>query len=98
MKRMAFAALVVAGLMAGCGSPDRDSEVAAIEHLKQKLSPREVISDDPDVVQLLEMYRTFVADFPDDSLAPVYLIEAAEMNIAIDDPMQAVALLDTAIA
>lgn len=84
--------------MAGCTSPNRDLEVAAIEKIKQELSPREIISDDPDVSRLLGMYATFVAHFPDDSLAPIYLREAADINITIDEPMQAVALLDSAIA
>lgn len=96
MKRMILCLLGVA-LLASCG-PNRDKQLKEIENREQSLSTLDRLAEDDEVDQLLELYRTFAADFPDDSLAPVYLMRAADMNISLGNTDEAVALLDTVIS
>ena len=98
MKRFIILGLSAIALLTTACSNNREREIAAIENLRQELSPREIISDDPDVTRLLDLYSKFAAHFPDDSLAPIYLRDAADMNISIGNSLQAVELLDTVIS
>ncbi|MBQ8703023.1 MAG: tetratricopeptide repeat protein [Bacteroidales bacterium] len=90
--------IVLAGvlLLAGC-APNREKQLKAIEEHEQALSSLDIISDDGDLDAMLSLYRTFAADFPDDSLAPVYLQRAADVSISVGRQEQAVALLDSVI-
>lgn len=93
-KTLALLSAVV--LLAAC-SPNREKQLKAIEEHEQTLSSVDIIADDSDIDALLALYRTFAADFPDDSLAPVYLQRAADMSISIGRQDQAVGLLDSVI-
>lgn len=83
-------------LLAGC-APNREKQLKAIEEHEQALSSLDIIADDSGIDAILALYRTFAADFPDDSLAPVYLQRAADVSISIGRQEQAVALLDSVI-
>ena len=83
-------------LLASC-SPNREKQLKAIEEQEQALSTLDMISDDSDLSNMLSLYRTFAKDFPDDSLAPVFLQRAADMNISLGQPEQAISLLDSII-
>lgn len=94
-----FSILIISGvlLLAACG-PNREKQLKAIEEQEQALSSLDMITDDSDLDAMLSLYRTFAADFPDDSLAPVYLQRAADISISKGRQDQAVALLDTVIS
>ena len=79
-----FSILIISGvlLLAACG-PNREKQLKAIEEQEQALSSLDMITDDSDLDAMLSLYRTFAADFPDDSLAPVYLQRAADMSISM---------------
>lgn len=83
-------------LLAACG-PNRDKEIQAIEEHEQGLSTLTVSTDDSEFEALIGLYRTFAKHFPDDSLAPVYLMRAADASISVGHADQAVALLDSVI-
>lgn len=89
-----FAFAVV--LMAACG-PNRDKELQAIEEQEEMLSSINVAYDDSNASEMLALYRKFVADFPNDSLAPVYMLRAADLCINIGRPEEAIDLLDSII-
>ena len=83
-------------LLAACG-PNREKELKAIDEHEQALSALDRIADDSEIDKMLELYRDFAADFPDDSLAPVYLMRAADMSISLGQMDAGLSLLDTII-
>ena len=83
-------------LMAACG-PNRENMIDNIEEHEMRLSTMDVNSSDNEAATVLGLYRQFVAKFPDDSLAPAYLLRAADLCINIGQPEQAVAILDSVI-
>lgn len=95
MKRT-IALLAAVLLLASCG-PNREKQLKAIEEQEQALSALDMISEDSELDNLLTRYRTFANDFPDDSLAPVYMQRAADLCISLGEQEQAVALLDSVI-
>ena len=96
MKRI-FILLVGVALLAACG-PNREKQLKAIEEREQTLSTFDMIDDDSDLEGVLTLYRTFAKDFPDDSLAPVFLQRAADLSIAMGHQKEAVSLLDSIIS
>lgn len=99
MKVHAMAGLMVAlcvATLVGCG-PNREKQIQAIEAHEQSLSMPDLETEDSVFTELIGLYRAFAADFPDDSLAPVYLMRAADASISAGQPEQAVELLDNVI-
>lgn len=84
-------------LLAACG-PNREKQLKAIEEHEQTLSTLDMIDDNSDLDEMLNLYRTFANDFPDDSLAPVFLQRAADLSISMGEQAQAVELLNNVIA
>ncbi len=95
MKKLIFCLLGVA-LLSACG-PNREKEIKAIEEHEQSLSTLTMSTDDSEFEELIGLYRNFAKNFPDDSLAPVYLMRAADASISVGQPDQAVSLLDSVI-
>lgn len=88
--------LACALLLASCGH-NREKELKAIEEHEQQLSSFDIISEDSYTDEMLGLYRAFAADFPNDSLAPVFLMRAADLSISLGRTDDAVALLDSVI-
>lgn len=83
-------------LMIACGQ-DREKEIQNIEQHEIELSTIDISSDDSAAVEMVDLYRKFANDFPDDSLAPAYMQRAADISINIGQTEQAIALLDSII-
>ncbi|MBR0171104.1 MAG: tetratricopeptide repeat protein [Bacteroidales bacterium] len=83
-------------LLAAC-SPDREKQIAAIEKHESELSMLDVSVDEEKAQEMIGLYRQFVSDFPDDSLAPVYLMRVADISITLGETEQAVNVLDSII-
>ncbi len=96
MKRLIFC-LIGLALLASC-SPNRKKQLKNIEQHEQALSTLDRLADDQEVDELLALYRTFAADFPEDSLAPVYLMRAADIENNLGNHEESIALLDTIIS
>lgn len=96
MKKRLLISAVCLVVLAAC-APNREKQLKAIEAHEQALSTLDMISEDSELDEMLTLYRTFAHDFPDDSLAPVYMQRAADMSISLGRPEQAVALLDSII-
>lgn len=96
MKRIliCLAAMV---LMVACG-PNREKEIKDIEQHELTLSNIDISSDDTEAVQMVDLYRKFANDFPEDSLAPAYLMRAADLCINMGQTEQAISLIDTVIS
>jgi outer membrane protein assembly factor BamD (BamD/ComL family) len=92
--------VMIAGamLIAACSSPNREKEVEDIAKHELALSTIDIGNDDSEAVAMLEMYRKFAADFPEDSLTPGYLMRAAEMSINMGMIPQAISLIDTVVS
>ena len=84
-------------LMVAC-TPNREKRLKAIERQKAELSALDYITEDTDIATILKLYRTFAADFPTDSLAPQFLMDAADICNSVGRYGDAVGLLDTVIA
>ena len=95
MKKL-FLCLIGIALIAAC-SPNREQRVKDIEAHEAELSTLDVSSDDSEALEMLKMYRQFANDFADDSLAPVYMMRAAELSVNLGQTEQAVGLLDSVI-
>ena len=83
-------------LLVAC-APNREKQLKAIEEHETALSTLDIINEDSYLDDMLDLYRTFANDFPDDSLAPVFLQRAADLSISTGQQEQAVALLDSII-
>lgn len=96
MKKLLLC-LIGVTMIAAC-SPNREQRVKEIEEHEMELSTLDVSSDDSEALEMLKMYRNFATDFADDSLAPVYMMRAAELSINLGQTEQAVGLLDSVIS
>ena len=76
--RRTIVTLIAAVMLAACGT-SRDKQIEAISQHELQLSTIDIGTADEAVAQMLGLYRQFAADFPDDSLAPVYLMRAADV-------------------
>ncbi len=86
-------------LLAACGHrPDRDQAVADIAAHEQSLAQVNIVADEQQAHDMIDLYQQFAANFPEDSLAPVYLQKSADICLNLGDNDQALAILDTIIA
>lgn len=95
MKKIAICLTAVL-MMVAC-TPNREKQLKAIEKQKAELSALDYITEDTDITEILKLYRTFAADFPNDSLAPQFLMDAADISCSVGRYGEALALLDTVI-
>lgn len=95
MKRI-FLCLFGALLLAACG-PNREKELKTIEEHEQQLSALDVNTQDEELNQLVSLYTRYAQHFPDDSLAPVYMLRAADLCISLAQPQRSVSLIDSII-
>lgn len=98
MTHMKKTLLLLAGvlILAACG-PNRDKQVATIEEHESEMSMLDVSVDEDKAHEMIGLYRQFVNDFPDDSLAPVYLMRVADISITLGETEQAINVLDSIV-
>lgn len=96
MKRIALLALATV-LMVSCG-PSREDRIAQIEDFEDSIFEIAVAAD-PDVAdQLTQLYVDFADKYPNDSLSPIYLMKAADMQSNVLHTDRSVELFDRIIA
>lgn len=96
MKRIALLALATV-LMVACG-PSREDRIAQIEDFEDSIFEIAVAAD-PDVAdQLTQLYVDFADKYPNDSLSPIYLMKAADMQSNVLHTDRSVELFDRIIA
>ena len=98
MKKIAVFTLG-ALLAVACGNkkelPDYDALVDSIEDVEQSLKYVAVGADTSKANHIIALYDLFVSNFPDDSLAPVYMLRTADVQINIGDFENGIATLDS---
>lgn len=89
-------------LVVACGQKketlDHDGFIDSINSMREHLSAYSITADTAKAHQILALYDQFVEQYPDDSLAPVYMMNAAEININLSNYEQGISLLDSIIA
>jgi len=97
MKKQLILCLVAVLLITvSCNS--NKSKVEQITKLEKELmSSRMTKLDTAKAAQLITLYDKFVNEFPKDTLSPVYLFRAADLNMAINRGNQSVVCLDKII-
>ena len=87
-----FAAL----LMVACG-PSREERISAIEDFEDSIFESAVAADPQVADQLTKLYVDFADKYPKDSLAPQYLMKAADVQSNVLHTERAVELFDRII-
>ena len=85
-------------LLASCGNKselDHDQLIDSIGRMHEQLSDYTVNADTAKAHQMLALYDQFVKSYPEDSLAPIYMLNAAEININLSNYEQGISLLDS---
>ena len=98
MKRILLLAAAVLLLGACNTKANRDQAAADIAAAEAQLAQVNIAVDEQQAHDLLALYQQFATDFPEDSLAPVYLQKSADICLNLGDNDQALAILDTLIA
>ena len=98
MKRTLLIAATLL-LAAACHqSPNRDKAIDEIRTAEKALSQLNIVTDEQRAHDLIALYQHFADNFPEDSLAPVYLQKSADISLNLGDYEQALTILDTLIA
>lgn len=89
-------------VLVSCGNknatPDRDMLADSIGSMEHRLATYSVATDPEKAAQMVALYRQFAENFPDDSLAPIYMMRSAEIQVNTGSFEEAVATLDSIIA
>lgn len=97
--RKIILAIMGMGLLAACGNknnvPDRDVLVDSIEVMEQSLMNASVNTDLQKSNQMIALYDLFANNYPDDSLAPIYMMRSAEIEINTGNYEAGIATLDS---
>ena len=96
MKRIALLALATV-LMVACG-PSREDRIAQIEDFEDSIFEIAVAADPDGADQLTRLYVDFADKYPNDSLSPIYLMKAADMQSNVLHTDRSVELFDRIIA
>ena len=94
MKRLTY--IFVLGnlmLLAACG-PSKEKQESRIVSMEERLFTSENGFTHARADSLIQLYRDFAANYPDDSLAPVCLFKAASMTMNMQDGPGSIALFD----
>lgn len=98
MKKIVLA-IIGMGLMVSCGSknevPDRDVLVDSIEAMEQNLMNASISMDFQKADSMIALYNLFANNYPDDSLAPIYMFRSAEIGINTGNFEVAISTLDS---
>ena len=95
MKRLVLF-LSITALLVACG-PSRQDSIDQIEDFEDSLTESAIVVDSAAAEQLTNLYVEFADKYPSDSLAPQYLMKAADMQSNVMNTERAVALFDRII-
>lgn len=98
MKKIILASLALV-LTAACGNknnvPERDVLVDSIEVMEHGLMNASINTDLEKANRMVALYDLFANNYPDDSLAPIYMMRSAEIEINTGNYEAGVATLDS---
>ena len=78
--------------------PDHDALIDSISNVEQSLKYFVVGADTAKANQIIALYGLFVSNYPDDSLAPIYMMRTADVQINTGNFEDGIATLDSIIA
>ena len=82
MKNAGFVAIILVLIFSGGCKPSRNKSMTGIQNLESKLySPSATTFNKEDANRLLSLYDNFIKEFPKDTLVPVYLFKAANLEM-----------------
>ncbi len=98
MKKIAI--LTFGALLAvACGHrdevPDHDALIDSISNVEQGLGFFAIGADTSKVNLIIALYGLFASNFPEDSLAPVYMLRSAEVQVNTGNFEGGIAMLDS---
>lgn len=90
-------AIVIVGF--SCSGPQKGSSkndlTDSIASMEDKLyNSQDVQVSKEEATNLIAMYKQFADEFPDDSLAPLYLFRASDLSMNLQRPKETIALFD----
>lgn len=98
MKKIAHITLLLLAfsvIMSSCTSTSpRDKEATQISQLEDDLKAMTTKPDQQQINNLLQMYIDFVDHYPDDSASTVYLYDAVNLSMGMNDGKKAMELVD----
>lgn len=101
MKKIIFCALGLI-LSVACGNkneiPGRDELADDIAAREQALASFAVASNIEQADSMIALYQMFFNNYPDDSLAPIYMMRAAEIQINTGSFEEGISTLDSIMA
>lgn len=101
MKKTLFCALGLM-MMVACGNknevPSRDDLADQIASMEESLSTFAVASNMEHADSMIALYRMFFSNYPEDSLAPIYMMRSAEIQINTGSFEEGIATLDSIMA
>lgn len=95
MKKLTL--LLMAVLMLAACTSKREKQQNDIKMQEANLSAMDYLTDDTDISEILTDYRSYARHYSNDSLAPVYLMRAADICNSVGKYEEAIGLLDTII-
>lgn len=88
---------MAAVLLVSCG-PNREERINQIDTLEKELREASIFADTVKAEQITTMYVEFADKYPTDSLAPIYLFKAADVQSNMLHTERAIKLFDRIIA
>ena len=99
MKRRTIVLCTVAlSLLSACCTPQRDKDLTAIKEYENNIDLQNSKIDTTIGKELITMYTDFSSKYPGDSLAPMYIMKAADVSANIGDIENAITYIDKVIA
>ena len=100
MKKI-FALALGCALLAACSHKPEpltyEQLTDSIDALEADMSTNEITADTAKANLIIDLYTQFASLYPEDSLAPIYMMRAAEVNINMGNFEPAVNMLDSVI-
>ncbi|MBR3723859.1 MAG: tetratricopeptide repeat protein [Bacteroidales bacterium] len=88
--------MILATMLVACG-PSREQRIEEIEDFEDSIFESAIAADPNTADELTKLYTAFADKYPDDTLAPQYLLKAAESQSNVIHTEKAIALFDRII-
>lgn len=97
MRKTILLLTVATSLAMACCTPQRDKDLSGIQQYENSIDLQNNKVDTEVGNNLIMMYTDFATKYPTDSLAPMYIMKAADVAANIGNPATAIEYLDKVI-
>ncbi len=84
-------------IMVACAPGKKEKLQSQISQIETSLSMLDITTEDEDAQELISLYVKYADEFPDDSLAPIYIFRAADVSSNLGQYDEAINYLDRMI-